>query len=110
MGELPDALFQSLSDFHRPEDSGGGDCFVIPRGYRFLFPVPVWGDVGGGAVKDHQHLLAGGGGELSHQQSAASPAESPLNGPGHWDFFLSHGQAAAGDQVKMLCFLQRKCG
>ena len=38
---------------------------------------------------------------------AAAP---PLNEPGAWDFFLSHGQAAAGDQVKMLCFLLRKRG
>jgi hypothetical protein len=33
-----------------------------------------------------------------------------LNHPGNWDFFLSHGQAAAGDQVKMLCFLLRQRG
>ena len=52
-----------------------------------------------------EHLLTGGGGELSRQRSAAAPAESPLNAPGHWDFFLSHGQAAAGDAVKTLCLL-----
>jgi hypothetical protein len=39
-----------------------------------------------------------------------APAALPLNGPGAWDFFLSHGQAAAGDQVKMLCFLLRQRG
>lgn len=32
----------------------------------------------------------------------------PLNQPGCWDFFLSHGQAAAGDQVKTLCLLLRQ--
>eukprot|EP01047_Picozoa_sp_COSAG01_P041439 COSAG01_NODE_3555_length_5940_cov_3.170519_1_plen_267_part_10 len=37
-------------------------------------------------------------------------ATEPINAPGHWDFFLSHGQAAAGDQVKMLCFLLRAEG
>jgi hypothetical protein len=35
---------------------------------------------------------------------------SVINHPGSWDFFLSHGQAAAGDQVKMLCFLLRQRG
>jgi hypothetical protein len=38
------------------------------------------------------------------------PAATPLNSPGAWDFFLSHGQAAAGDQTKMLCFLLRQRG
>ena len=33
-----------------------------------------------------------------------------MNPPGRWDFFLSHGQAAAGDQCKMLCFLLRAAG
>lgn len=41
---------------------------------------------------------------------APNPAVQPLNEPGHWDFFLSHGQAAAGDQVKTLCFLLRQAG
>ena len=36
------------------------------------------------------------------------PSETPINQPGCWDFFLSHGQALAGDQVKMLCFLLRQ--
>eukprot|EP01043_Picozoa_sp_COSAG02_P060876 COSAG02_NODE_8051_length_2731_cov_161.441869_3_plen_159_part_00 len=35
---------------------------------------------------------------------------SAINHPGSWDFFLSHGQAVAGDQVKMLCFLLRQWG
>ncbi len=39
-----------------------------------------------------------------------APSAQPLNAPGAWDFFLSHGQAAAGDQVKMLCFLLRQRG
>ena len=43
-----------------------------------------------------------------HPTPAASA--QPLNAPGAWDFFLSHGQAAAGDQVKMLCFLLRQRG
>ena len=38
------------------------------------------------------------------------PSPAPLNGPGCWDFFLSHGQAAAGDQVKTLCLLLRQRG
>jgi hypothetical protein len=29
----------------------------------------------------------------------------PINAPGRWDVFLSHGQAAAGDQVKALSLL-----
>eukprot|EP01047_Picozoa_sp_COSAG01_P078423 COSAG01_NODE_14487_length_1447_cov_2.751484_1_plen_151_part_00 len=33
---------------------------------------------------------------------------TPINQPGCWDFFLSHAQALAGDQVKMLCFLLRQ--
>ena len=41
-----------------------------------------------------------------HPTPAASA--QPLNAPGAWDFFLSHGQALAGDQVKMLCFLLRQ--
>jgi hypothetical protein len=36
------------------------------------------------------------------------PSASPVNAPGQWDFFLSHGQALAGDQTKMLCFLLRQ--
>jgi hypothetical protein len=32
----------------------------------------------------------------------------PINSPGSWDFFLSHGQASAGDAVKVLCMLLRK--
>ena len=44
--------------------------------------------------------------------TSARPSRSAscLNHPGSWDFFLSHGQAAAGDQVKMLCFLLRQRG
>ena len=33
-----------------------------------------------------------------------------LNQPGQWDYFLSHGQAAAGDQVKTLCMLLQQRG
>jgi len=36
-----------------------------------------------------------------------APAGQPLNKPGQWDFSLSHGQAAAGEQAKVLCFLLR---
>ena len=39
-----------------------------------------------------------------------APSAQPLNAPGAWDFFLSHGQAAAGDQTKMRCFLLRQRG
>ena len=35
---------------------------------------------------------------------------SPLNAPGYWDIFLSHAQAAAGDQVKTLYFLLKERG
>ena len=44
---------------------------------------------------------------ILRKASASRPAPSAarLNQPGAWDFFLSHGQAAAGDQVKMLCFM-----
>jgi hypothetical protein len=35
---------------------------------------------------------------------------SAMNHLGSWDFFLSYGQAAAGDQVKVLCFLLRQRG
>ena len=41
---------------------------------------------------------------------SSSPGGAPFNHPGHWDFFLSHGQAAAGDQVKTLCLLLKKRG
>ena len=49
---------------------------------------------------------------ILRKATAARPGAAPraLNGPGCWDFFLSHGQAAAGDQVKMLCFLLRRRG
>eukprot|EP01046_Picozoa_sp_COSAG06_P025073 COSAG06_NODE_2085_length_7634_cov_6.358593_4_plen_246_part_01 len=48
---------------------------------------------------------------LSKSTTAAAPrAEKPINSPGHWDFFLSHGQAAAGNQVKVLCLLLRARG
>lgn len=40
----------------------------------------------------------------------APPSSSPLNAPGHWDIFLSHAQAAAGDQVKTLYFLLKQRG
>eukprot|EP01043_Picozoa_sp_COSAG02_P020142 COSAG02_NODE_986_length_15452_cov_17.818602_11_plen_1305_part_00 len=40
----------------------------------------------------------------------AAPSSAIINHPGCWDFFLSHGQAAAGDQVKTLCFLLRRRG
>ena len=38
------------------------------------------------------------------------PSSSPLNAPGRWDIFLSHAQAAAGDQVKTLYFLLKERG
>jgi hypothetical protein len=41
----------------------------------------------------------------SGSPGSAAPPQQPLNVPGHWDFFLSHGQAAAGDQVKTLALL-----
>ena len=41
-----------------------------------------------------------------HPTPAASA--QPLNAPGAWDFFLSHGQAAAGDAVKTLCLLLKE--
>ena len=41
---------------------------------------------------------------------ACRPSSSPLNAPGHWDIFLSHAQAAAGDQVKTLYFLLTQRG
>ena len=49
---------------------------------------------------------------ILRKASASRPAPSAarLNQPGAWDFFLSHGQAAAGDQVKMLCFMLRQRG
>jgi hypothetical protein len=42
--------------------------------------------------------------------AAAGATAAPLNEPGHWDFFLSHGQAAAGDQCARLCLLLRQHG
>lgn len=53
-----------------------------------------------------QRILAKAGAAAT----TAPTSESALNSPGHWDFFLSHGQAAAGDQVKTLSLLlkQRK--
>ena len=45
--------------------------------------------------------------ELELEPEPEPAAAPPLNEPGHWDFFLSHGRAAAGDQVKMLCLLLR---
>jgi hypothetical protein len=47
---------------------------------------------------------------IIHKATSALPAPSasPINAPGQWDFFLSHGQALAGDQTKMLCFLLRQ--
>ena len=33
------------------------------------------------------------------------PAQNPINAPGEWDYFLSHGQGAAGDQVNTLALL-----
>eukprot|EP01051_Picozoa_sp_SAG22_P011575 SAG22_NODE_1126_length_5474_cov_4.748093_1_plen_485_part_00 len=44
------------------------------------------------------------------QADPVSAADAPLNKPGCWDFFLCHGQAAAGDQVKTLCLLLEKRG
>ena len=45
------------------------------------------------------------------QPNAAQRARvDPLNAPGHWDFFLSHGQAVAGDQVARLCLLLQEKG
>lgn len=38
------------------------------------------------------------------------PVPDALNKPGHWDIFLSHAQAAAGDQVRALFFLLVKRG
>ena len=43
-------------------------------------------------------------------RASRAPARQPLNAPGKWDFFLSHGQAAAGEQVKVLCLLLRDRG
>ena len=37
-------------------------------------------------------------------------AESPINLPGVWEFFLSHHQAMGGDQMKSLSFLFDKAG
>ena len=37
-------------------------------------------------------------------------AERPINKPGRWDFFLSHAQAASGDQVHVLCLKLRARG
>ena len=42
--------------------------------------------------------------------AAPPPRPPPLNTPGHWDIFLSHAQAAAGDQVKTLYFLLKERG
>ena len=50
------------------------------------------------------------GGDLARTQTKQDRAASPLNQPGHWDFFLSHGQASAGDQVKTLCLLLKERG
>jgi hypothetical protein len=36
--------------------------------------------------------------------------ENPINEPGHWDYFLSHGQGAAGDQVNTLAHLLEERG
>ena len=33
--------------------------------------------------------------------------EDAINQPGHWDFFLSHAQATACDQCRVLCELLR---
>jgi hypothetical protein len=41
---------------------------------------------------------------------ACRSSASPLNAPGYWDIFLSHAQAAAGDQVKTLYFLLKERG
>jgi hypothetical protein len=40
--------------------------------------------------------------ESKSRQAALEPAVQPINAPGMWDYFLSHGQAAAGDQVMAL--------
>lgn len=42
--------------------------------------------------------------------SSVDAGGGQLNSPGHWDFFLSHGQAMAGDQVKTLCLLLKEKG
>eukprot|EP01052_Picozoa_sp_SAG31_P043730 SAG31_NODE_7381_length_1704_cov_1.357632_1_plen_282_part_10 len=42
------------------------------------------------------------------QDTAA--AENPINQPGEWDFFLSHGQGATGDQVNALALLLEQRG
>ena len=44
------------------------------------------------------------------REDCPASSKGAINHPGSWDFFLSHGQAAAGDQVKMLCFLLRQRG
>eukprot|EP01047_Picozoa_sp_COSAG01_P035256 COSAG01_NODE_2693_length_7243_cov_4.778695_1_plen_1576_part_00 len=38
------------------------------------------------------------------------PAHSPINEPGHWQFFLSHHQALGGDQMKTLSLLFERAG
>ena len=44
----------------------------------------------------------------SHHGQSSVPRT--LNPPGHWNFFISHGQAMAGDQAKTLCLLLREAG
>ena len=36
--------------------------------------------------------------------------DRPINAPGHWDYFLCHGQAGAGDQVNRIAFLLEERG
>ena len=42
--------------------------------------------------------------------AASSPPASPINPPGQWDFFLSHGQKDGGDQMNVLMQLLKQCG
>ena len=37
--------------------------------------------------------------------ASSSPPATPVNPPGHWDFFLSHGQKDGGDQMNTLMHL-----
>eukprot|EP01043_Picozoa_sp_COSAG02_P025508 COSAG02_NODE_1436_length_12609_cov_1282.385292_6_plen_738_part_00 len=53
-----------------------------------------------------------GGGAITTPEPEPEPEQELelFNEPGKWDFFLSHGQAMAGDQVKVLCQLLRQKG
>jgi serine/threonine protein kinase len=46
----------------------------------------------------------------SKRAQPRTSTEHIINQPGHWDYFLSHGQGAAGDQVKALSMLLKESG